>query len=235
MEEKTIDIVMRQKYLVKEINNELQLQSKFGITQSRMASDCSDVLISPYQQHMMLAFAFHPLAQNILHLGLGGGCMVRFIHNYWPLTTQTVIEKDPNIITIAHEKFFLPKSPRIQISLADAKILEQHKARPQYDLIFLDLYDEHGPVKYFFQKKFANVLKHFLREDGWIIGNVWGKEYKIWQKIFPQVWRAHGFGANEIVFGGFRCSVQPHKEAKILTHKKPLDFSLLSAHLECCS
>ena len=213
---------------IKDLEGERRLQSEFGVIQSRMLLPSSDILVSHYQQHMMLAFLLHPDARSILHLGLGGGCMIRFIHNYWPDSIQNVIEKYDEFVSIAQDYFYLPKSDRINIRVEDAIVLERQKPKCSYDLIFLDLYNEHGPVNYFFRSEFLSIIKNLLNPGGWIIGNTWNKDIKKWRKIFPQVLLAKGFGDNEILFGTNNKEERNRKrlreKAKLLKLKVPLDF-----------
>lgn len=217
------------------------LQSDRKIVHSRLDLKDPQALISPYQQHMILGMLLSANAKTVLHLGLGGGCMVTFIHRYFPHIQQVVTEKSQEIVTLARKYFYLPSSPSIEIIQNDSSDLGPVSTR-HYDVIFLDLCDSEGPIPGFQILPYLEKLKDLLTPEGWIVANSWKEglalqgQIQEWQQIFETIYYSEGLGNSSVLFAS---------EAKVESLKKtyyekafewsrsiPLDFTAILSSLE---
>lgn len=226
---------------VKDTPTERHLESEFGVVQSRMFLPCNDTLVGAYQPYIMAALLFRPQPHRILHLGLGGGCMIRFIHNYWEDVVQDVVEKNRIFHFIARNFFYLPTHPLIRLKFMDAANLIWEPLQNCYDIIFLDLYHAYGPADYFYTVEFFTLLKSFLTDQGWLAVNLWSRGTKLktllksWKLIFPQAHYLLGQRKQILLFGSndekkIRSKFLK-KAAQEFSFRTPLDFNLLYKQL----
>ncbi|MFT5318673.1 MAG: spermidine synthase [Chlamydiales bacterium] len=224
-----------------EKNGIRSLQSDRKIVHSRIDLNDPEALISPYQQQMMLGMVLSLGAESVLHLGLGGGCMVSFIHKYFPLIHQVVTEKSQTVVALAREYFYLPESPSIQIILNDSTDTGPISYR-SYDLIFLDLCDSEGPIPTFQIIPYLEKLKGLLMPGGWIVANSWKEglalqgQLKEWQQLFAKVYYVEGLGESSVIFASQEQEVlltvgYPEIAAR-MAKAIPLDFKTFLSALQ---
>ena len=119
-----------------DIPNGTQRVLRFGdkLVQGRMNKDGS--LSLDYFKQLMHAFEHI----EVCILGLGAGCLHRYIHKNYPDVQIDTVEILPELVEIAREKFYLPDSDRIRIFIEDARTwVKKHSG---YDIVIVDLYDE---------------------------------------------------------------------------------------------
>ncbi|MGK5090395.1 MnmC family methyltransferase [Deltaproteobacteria bacterium TL4] len=219
---------------------------RFGntVVQSAVSLVNPDHLLLKYTQYMMLGFVLKPETKSVLHIGLGAGNILRFIHTHFPAITHDVIENNPDIPLVASQYFDMPQTQKIQIHIADAgKWVPQ--CNKQYDLIMLDAFGPHGTPTYLMTPLFLSQLKNCLKPQSWVVGNVWtlrmplNLQLPFWQEVFPQVIYAptQPIG-NVVLFGGNQEQKTDmktiHYNAKALQARIPLEFYDLckSMHLD---
>ena len=96
--------------------------------------------------------------KNILLLGLGGGNVVKTLHQKFKYKNKiTAIEIDPDIIKVAADEFEIKQTDKLDIICTDAYDFVIH-SKMDYDFIIIDLFlDDTIPEK-FFNNQFWNAL-----------------------------------------------------------------------------
>ena len=123
-----------------DIPNGTQRVLRFGdkLVQGRMNIDWS--LSLDYFKQLMHAFEHIDNVKKVCILGLGAGCLHRYIHKNYPDVQIDTVEILPELVEIAREKFYLPDSDRIRSFIEDARTWV--KKQSGYDIVIVDLYDE---------------------------------------------------------------------------------------------
>ncbi|MDN3640058.1 hypothetical protein QWY82_14755 [Simiduia curdlanivorans] len=142
--------------------------------QSTMAISTPSKPMHRYIRAMLISLAFHQ-PNNILHLGLGGGALLRACHKVNPLAKQTAIELRPGVKRLA-EQYFLTEefySPQAHTTIlcdnAQRYIAGQSPGR--FELIFSDIYMASGmDISQKTNRYLANCAK-LLTDDGWLAIN----------------------------------------------------------------
>ena len=127
-----------------DIPNGTQRVLRFGekLCQGRMNKDGS--LSLDYFKQLMHCFDHVEDIKKICILGLGAGCLHRYIHDNYPDIKIDTVEILPEMVEIAKEKFYLPDTDRIRIFIEDARTwVKKHSG---YDIVIVDLYDDEEQV-----------------------------------------------------------------------------------------
>lgn len=126
--------------------------------------------VHEYTRAMMMVLGFL-IPRHITLLGLGGGTLLRIAHHYLPSCHFHVIERRPAVYDIAKNYFSIPDEPSVQVSIGDAlshlEILEPSST----DIIFSDLYDEHGASPVQTELPFYRGCARALTSTGWLVIN----------------------------------------------------------------
>lgn len=210
---------------------------RFGnhIIQSAMSQVAPDFLLLEYTRAMMAACLFATPEGRLLHLGLGGGSLPRFIHGHFPQVLQQVVELQPEVIEVAYRFFDLPVSPRLQVTAGDGeRFLET--SRERYQMIFQDAYHATGVDQHLKSGSFFRTLHAHLEPGGWLINNVWGSDKENLNlvtlnlaAVFPQLYSLSvGADSNVIFFAG-ATSLTPSQESMLdraaaLARELPLEL-----------
>lgn len=216
--------------------NALQRTLYFGTKakQSRVYTDRPAGLPVPYTQAMMSALLFNRRPKRALFLGVGGGSMIRFLQRVCPECIIDAVELRGQVVDVAHGYFGLPRNhPRLHVTIEDAKefVLGQHEPRAgQYDLVFVDIFDDAGPVPVVRDMEFVMACRDMLARDGIFVINLWdGPEHNYtWHRaMIDSVFKGGSLALvlgeknNAIVFG-FRNPVMTQKLKKRLPTAKEL-------------
>ena len=119
-------------------------------------------------------------ASQVLHLGLGGGDLLRWLHYRYPDVQQTAVDLNAAILNI-YQQFFRQEE-RPQLHCADAFIwLKQASA--QFDLILVDLFSDDGSPAPLFQPATYQALQQRLTENGKVIVNLLPRTEQEWQQV----------------------------------------------------
>ena len=203
------------------IDNPRSRHLRFGnkIKQSSMLIDYPYALALKYSRDMVQAFVLNPRPKNILFLGLGGGCLVKYVSKYFDIENIDVVELYPNVIEISKKYFGLQEKSNLNIYNGDGiKYLESNTKK--YDLIFVDIFGPSGMPKEILTDTFFSNLKKSLSTNGWIAWDTWiqqNKQIGQWNKFFnsvlvrPPVVKA----GNVIMFSSDRKNIDYIKEEDI--------------------
>ena len=102
-----------------DIPNGTQRVLRFGdkLVQGRMNKDGS--LSLDYFKQLMHAFEHIDNVKKVCILGLGAGCLHRYIHKNYPDVQIDTVEILPELVEIAREKFYLPHNNHVYQLLAN--------------------------------------------------------------------------------------------------------------------
>ena len=126
--------------------------------------------IHEYTRAMMMVLGFL-VPHHITVLGLGGGTLLRSAHHYLPHCHFHVVERRPLVYDIAKAYFDIPDDPRVRVSIGDAMDLLKTMEPSSTDIIFSDLYDEHGVSSTQTELSFYRECARALTPAGWLVVN----------------------------------------------------------------
>lgn len=144
-------------------------------------------LVLRYTQAMMAALLFIDTPGRALVVGLGGGSLVRFLVHYFPGLRVDVVELREAVVKVAHEHFFLPKNvTQLEVHIADGRDFLFHAPRiyANYDLIFFDAYDEHGPADSMRGRDLYAAAHERMSDRAVLALNLWNRR----RDNFPSAW-----------------------------------------------
>ncbi len=147
-----------------------------AIIQSRIRLNQPDTLLMEYCQAMMSALVFGSTPKSVLLIGLGGGSLVNFLLRTCPAASIDVVEISDQIISLAHDYFFVPRQ-NTHLTIINAAgqdfIKQQGECGQRYDLILVDAFDEDGPVSQMIEAEFLGACRRRLNENGILVANSW--------------------------------------------------------------
>lgn len=113
------------------------------------------------------------LAPRILHLGGGGYSFPRYMEFVYPGSVNEVVEIDPMVTQVAHEKLNLPRDTSIKTYNQDARLfLIQRKTGTRYNVIIGDVFNDRSTPYHLTTLEFNNLVKANLEEDGIYLVNI---------------------------------------------------------------
>ena len=141
--------------------------------QSAIDLSCPSDLVFDYTQAMLLSLIYFPSPKRIVLLGLGGGSLVHALHRYDPSILIDVAELRPQVIKVAQDWFSLPiDNDRLNLNAADA-----HEYMAEFngeaDLIFADVYNDHGMLDMQLESSFLTNCFNALNRNGLLVLNLW--------------------------------------------------------------
>ena len=190
-----------------EKNERRELRFGNKIIQSAFYKKKPQYLVLPYTRFMLLCLIFFPKPQSILHIGLGGGSLARWLYQEFPNAKQSIIEINSDVIEVAYKFFRLPEDNLLRVINANA-IEFVPGISEKFDLIFLDAFNDFGPSEEIKGACFLQDLLNCLGNSGWVVGNFWTltgdfiKQCDMWKSKFNTVLNARANEkGNEILFG----------------------------------
>jgi spermidine synthase len=129
-----------------------------------------------YTRGMMVFLLFSGNIKHVLTIGLGGGSVPKYIWQYCPEIKHTVIEINPQIISIARSHFAVPDNDaRLNVIEGDGLIYLAEN-QDSADCLMIDAFDAHGiPVDFCSQDFFDSCEKALTRQGVFAI-NLWGSD-----------------------------------------------------------
>jgi spermidine synthase len=218
-----------------------------GCTQTEMRLDDPVALESEYTRTMMgfLVFDSHP--RRILMIGLGGGSLAKYCHQYLPVTEFTAVEIDPNVIAMRDYFYLPPDDERFKVINADgAEYVAQLADRGErYDVILIDAYDPFGVAKSVVERGFAENAQRIVGSHGVFVMNLVAEAdacesyVETIRQVFdsPVIAIAMRRSGNLVVFAG-NSLLDPHRmplavrNAERLENRLGLCFPALLQHVD---
>ena len=126
--------------------------------------------VHEYSRAMMLPAAFaHP--RHVTILGLGGGVMASAFYHLYPECQIHVVELRQAVLDVSREFFALPDSPRLQVTIADARQTLSELPDASTDIIQSDLYTADRMSQAQSQRLFIDECSRVLGPEGWLTLN----------------------------------------------------------------
>jgi spermidine synthase len=124
-----------------------------------------------YTRAMLIGALCHATPESALFLGLGAGNLTQACLKFLPLDDVEVVELRAEVPRLAMQYMGLADDPRLTIRIGDA--LELLESAETADLIFLDLYNDHGPASGHLAWRFLENCQKQLNPGGWLVINQW--------------------------------------------------------------
>lgn len=128
------------------------------------------ILVHEYTRAMMLTLAFIKPRHAIM-LGLGGGCLLRSLHNLLPQCEVHAIELRQRVYEVAAEFFGIPLNKKISITINDAEYHLNNTNAASTDIIFADMFSAYCMNPLQMQQDFVNQCHRVLNKKGWLVIN----------------------------------------------------------------
>lgn len=154
-------------------NGILELHFNRLSVQSEMDIDNPDELVLSYTRTMMSFLLFNPAPEHITMIGLGGGSLVKYCYRHLPDTEITVVEIDPNVISLRDEFAIPPDDARFKVLLGDgaAFVKAPHRA---LQILMVDGFNAGGQPSQLGSQSFYDNCFDALADDGMMVVNLWG-------------------------------------------------------------
>jgi len=88
-------------------------------------------------RHLLSALLWQPQPERVLNLGLGGGCIERWLHAWGGEPVCRSVEASADVVTLAHEGFGLPPG-EIVVARVEAYLADDSAT---YGLVICDLFE----------------------------------------------------------------------------------------------
>ncbi|NWI11501.1 MET13 protein, partial [Crypturellus soui] len=158
-----------------------------------------------------------PAPLSVLVVGLGGGSLPLFLHDYFSRAHVVVVEIDPSMLEVATRWFGFSQGGRMQVHVCDgldyvAKLAAEASAR--YDAIMFDVDSKDltvgmsCPPPAFVEKPFLQKVKTILKPEGVFVLNLVCRDAQLKEsvlatlrEVFPLLYARRIDGeVNEILF-----------------------------------
>ncbi len=152
------------------------LTMRFGInrclfTESRYNPSDPTELPIIYTQYMTAALAYTPQPRRIVEIGLGGGRLATYLHDFVPSSRVTCVELDPGVVELAQRYFGVRPGPRMELVTRDGRIY-MAISRERFDMILVDAYQGTLVPFHLVTREFYAILKQRLASGGVVAQNI---------------------------------------------------------------
>lgn len=205
--------------------------------QSAMRINAPYALELAYSRGMMCILLFSTTVRDVLAIGLGGGSVPKYIHQYLPGIVTRVIEINPQIIRIARSYFQVPENDeRLQVIEGDG-VLYLTENLNSAQVLMIDAFDSNGIPADMCTQAFFDSCAAALTNNGMMAINLWGsdKNFDVYLQRIEQSFNQRvlmlptGRPGNIVVFGFRRAPSDLRwtilrERAKVLELKHKIDF-----------
>lgn len=167
-----------------------------------------------YTQAMMLALIWQPTADRVFVSGLGGGGLATVLHHYLWQTRIDCVELSPSVVAAATGCFGFAPDERLRLTTGDALAALQAAPGRRYDILFLDLFFDHGETPaHLVTDDFFALCHSRLRPGGLLTMNLGAKGVDFIRRLqpiaahFATVYTCQGHGSTQVVFATDRPSI----------------------------
>jgi len=164
----------------------IDISEEFGIrklhfgeddTQSAMRVSDPIELILAYSRCMFGFMLFTDPPAEALLIGLGGGSIAKWIHEYLPQTQLTCVELQPQVVSVARSMFHLPEDDeRLEVIVGDGAAHVWAMPEASSDLIMMDAYYATGIAPPLATTDFFAACRDKLTDNGVLAVNLWGSK-----------------------------------------------------------
>ena len=168
-------------------NRYLRFDNSF---QSGMALADPFASVFPYETVMQVGLAYRPQATRVLHIGLGGGSIVKRMWRDFPELQMDVVEIDKEVVGVAERFFALPTDPRIDVHVDDGRqYLLKNETR--FDLIVIDAFFSDSIPAHLATREFVELLRGRLTPGGAVVANIIGATEGEQSRLFRAIYRTY--------------------------------------------
>jgi spermidine synthase len=126
----------------------------------------------PYLRTAMLSLVLVPEPRRVLIVGLGGGTMAMFLRDVFPDLDIEGVDIDPKVVEAAQAHLGFKPDAKLKATIADGRKVTEASAG-NYDLIFLDAYNDEEPPRHLLTLEYLSTVKGKLAPGGVAVGTVW--------------------------------------------------------------
>lgn len=114
--------------------------------------------------------------KRVLQIGLGAASLTKFWYRYFPHTSQTVVEINPGVVTMAYQSFKLPRDEAANIDIQiDDGVKWISESTQKFDCIMVDGYDQHARFGALGTPDFYRDCRARLTKQGLLVLNLFGR------------------------------------------------------------
>ena len=144
-----------------------------GLRHSYVDLDDPEHLEFDYAQRFADALAVQPPGPlDVLHIGLGGGTLPRYLASARPGTRSTVLEVDPGVLALDRERLGLVPGPDLQVLVGDARTSIAAQPTDAYDVVVGDAFGSLAVPWHLATREMAAQVRRVLRPGGAYLLNV---------------------------------------------------------------
>ena len=143
------------------------------VEQTRVLPHSPQHLCFDYMRMMLLTLLWKPKPKRALILGLGGGAQARALMARFPKLELDAVELRPAVVEAAYQTLNLRKDARLNVHIMDALDFVRTAPSSAYDLVFVDLFDQHGMVPIMSEPEFMQHCARILSARGALAANLW--------------------------------------------------------------
>jgi len=152
------------------------LTMRFGVnkclfTESRYNPQDPTELPLVYTRYMTVALAYAPRTARVVDIGLGGGRIASYLHDFIPESRVTCVELDPGVVELAQHYFGVRPGPRLELVTQDGRIY-MARSNESFDLILVDAYQGTLVPFHLVTREFYAILKRRLAPGGVVAQNI---------------------------------------------------------------
>ncbi len=168
-------------------NRYLRFDNSFQSGMSRADPFAS---VFPYETVMQVGLAYRPEAKRVLHIGLGGGSIVKRMWRDFPELEMDIVEIDKEVVDVAQRFFALPTDPRIAVHVDDGRqYLIKNDAR--FDVIVIDAFFSDSIPAHLATREFVELARSRLTAGGVIVTNIIGATDGEQSQLFRAMYRTY--------------------------------------------
>lgn len=124
-----------------------------------------------YTRYMTLALAYAAGTARVVEIGLGGGRIATYIHDFVPDARVTCVELDPGVVELAQRYFDVKPGPRLELVTGDGRVY-MARSLEAFDLILVDAYQGTMVPFHLVTQEFFAILKRRLAPGGVVAQNI---------------------------------------------------------------
>jgi spermidine synthase len=152
------------------------LTMRFGVnrclfTESRYNPSDPAELPVVYTRYMTIALAYAVRAERVVEIGLGGGRVATYLHDFIPHANVTCVELDPAVVELAQRYFDVRPGPRLQLVTGDGRVY-MARAREKFDIVMVDAYQGTLVPFHLVTVEFYGILREKLASGGVVAQNI---------------------------------------------------------------
>lgn len=152
------------------------LTMRFGVnscifTETRYNPEDPAELPVVYTRYMTAALAYAARTARIVEIGLGGGRLASYLHDFLPEARLTCVELDPGVIELAVSHFGVRPGPRLELVAGDGRVF-MARARETFDVILVDAYQGTMVPFHLVTREFYGILKRRMAAGGVVAQNI---------------------------------------------------------------